>query len=429
MPSPAPDEPRPATPELTAHGRPVPANWKALVSAVWGGQAVSILTSFAANYAVVWWVTESTGSATLLTFMTAMMYLPMALLGPVAGTVVDRFPRRVVIIVSDTASAAFALVMALLVMAGQLSVELMVAMMLARSVFQTFHTPAMQALMPSLVPDRHLVRIATLDQGIQSLANIAGPALGILLYTTLGLQAALLLDVAGALIGCVGLLFVRGDDGHMAAERRTGVLHEMREGLGAVRAVPGMARALLWILAGYLFFAPMASLFPLMTYQHFGGDGYDASLVEAVWGVGSLIGTVVLGVHGGGRRLMLLVTLSMIGVGVFTAVEGLLPPGAFGVFVALMVPEAIVAALYYSPLMALIQRLVAPEVLGRVSALYLTASSVVAPVALLISGPLADRFGVAAWFVVCGVGLTLCGIPLLASRAVRGLDRLASPQE
>lgn len=413
-------------PELTAHGRPVPRNWPVLVSAVWGGQAFSILTSFAANYAVVWWLTESTGSATLLTFMTAMMYLPMALLGPFAGAVVDRFPRRAIMIGADLASALFALAMALMIVAGHLSVGLIIVMMLARSVFQTFHSPAMQALMPCLVPDRHLVRISSLGQGIQSIANIAGPALGILLYTTFGLQAALLLDVGGALLACGGLLFVRGvDDGHMAQAQRTDVRPEMRDGLRALRSVRGLAPAFVWLLVGYFFFAPMASLFPLMTYSHFGGDGFQASLVEAVWGAGALVGTAILGVWGGGRRLMLLVTISILSMGVFTLAEGLLPPSAFVVFVILMVPQAIIEAFYYTPLMALIQRLIEPQLLGRVVSLYMTGSSLVAPVALLISGPAADTWGVAAWFVVCGVGMIASGVGMCLTPSVRALDREA----
>ncbi|MBS5450580.1 MAG: MFS transporter [Coriobacteriia bacterium] len=413
-------------PELTAHGKPVPHNWRVLVTFVWIGQAFSILTSFAANYAVVWWLTESTGSATLLTFMTAMMYLPMAVLGPFAGTIVDRFSRRAVMMGADLATAAFALVMALLVIAGHLSVALIVIMMLARSVFQSFHSPAMQALMPCLVPDRHLVRISSLGQGIQSIANIAGPALGILLYTTFGLQAALLLDVGGALIACGCLLFVHvADDGHMATAQRTSVLAEMRDGVRAVRSVRGLAPAFLWILAGYLFFAPMASLFPLMTYNHFGGDGFQASLVEAVWGIGAFVGTLLLAAWGGGRRLMLLVIVSMAGLGAFTLVEGLLPPNAFVAFVILMAPEAVVAALYYTPLMALIQRLIEPQLLGRVMALYMAGSSIVAPIALLISGPLADAWGVAAWFAVCGAGMLIVGIAMWLTPSVRGLDALA----
>ena len=413
-----------ALPELTAQGKPVPPHWRSLVAAVWGGQAFSILSSFAANYAVVWWLTESTGSATLLTFMTAMMYLPMALLGPFAGTIVDRFPRRAVMIAADLGAASFALVMALLIMAGHLSVGLIVAMMLVRSVLQAFHSPAMQALMPCLVPDRHLVRVASLGQGVQSIANIAGPALGILMYTTFGLQAALLLDVAGALLACTGLLFVRGvDDGHMKAAQRTSVFAEMHDGLRAVRGVRGLGSAFAWLLAGYLFFAPMASLFPLMTYGHFGGDGFQASLVEAVWGVGALVGTALLAAWGGGRRLMLLVTISMAGLGAFTLFEGLLPPSAFVVFVVLMAPEAVVAALYSTPLMALIQRLIEPHLLGRVMSLYLAGSSVIAPIALLISGPLADAWGVATWFAVCGAGMLLVGAGMWLTPSVRGLDR------
>jgi DHA3 family macrolide efflux protein-like MFS transporter len=281
------------TEELSAQGVAIPAHWRSIVAAVWSGQAVSLITSGAAGWALIWYLTETTGSATILALSTIMYFLPVALLGPFAGTLIDRYNRKHIMIIADLGIAIVTVIMALLIIIGMTSVPMILAMIAIRAIGTTFHQPAMQAVMPLLVPDRHLVRINSLDQGVAAVSQIGAPALGIFMYSTLGLQVALFADAAGAMLACAILLFVSIPNVHLQKEERTTVLGELRDGMLAVREVRGMALMLGIVTVGCAAFMPIASLYPLMTYQHFGGGGFEVAIVEAVYGRGFLIGSIV----------------------------------------------------------------------------------------------------------------------------------------
>ncbi|NLG10239.1 MAG: MFS transporter, partial [Coriobacteriaceae bacterium] len=277
--------------------------------------------------------------------------------------------------------------------------------------------------MPLLVPDRHLVRITSLDQGLAGITNIVAPALGIFFYTAFGLQIALFADAFGALVACGLLALISIPDVHMARADRTGILNEIVDGVNEVREHRGLGLLFVFMALGIIAFMPMASLFPLMTYSHFGGDGYDAALVEAVWGIGFVVGSIVLGIWGGGKRLLLLIMVSILIQGVLTFILGLMPRDSFVLFVALCLPLAIAGAFFNGPINAIIARKIKPEKLGRVMALMGTVMSLSAPIGLMIAGPIAEYTGVPFWFLASGVGLVAIPIIAMLFPSIRALDR------
>lgn len=407
----------------SAAGLPLAHNWKASIIAVWSGQAVSFMTSGAAGFALIWYLVETTGSALMISLASVMYFLPLIVFGPLAGTFVDRHNRKHIMIIADLGIAVLSVLAGAVIFMGLGSVPLILVLLAVRSIGTTFHGPAMMAAMPLLVPDRHLVRISTLDQGLQGLTNIGAPALGILLYTTLGLSVALLFDAIGAIVACLALAFVKIPDVHITKEEQTGVLSEMRDGLRAIRERRGMVTFFVLIFVCTAAFMPMASLFPLMTTVQFGGDGYAASLVEAIWGLGFVAGSLVLGVWGGGKRLVPLIVVSLIAVGVVCIACGLLPSDVFGVFVALTGVMGLTGAFYSSPVMAVIQKNIEPKKLGRVVAVLNSLTGVAAPVGLLISGPVAEFVGVPPIFVASGVCIIVAVVTGCFFPSVFSLDR------
>ena len=119
------------------------------------------------------------------------------------------------------------------------------------------------------------------------------------------------------------------------------------------------------VTIGMMIFGPLSAVFPLMTYQHFGGDGYAASLAEAAFGVGMLVGSGILIAWGGGKRLAGLIAVAAVIVGVATAVCGFLPPDAFPAFIGLVAVMAVACAWFNGPTMTLTQRNVPDDKMGR----------------------------------------------------------------
>lgn len=230
---------------MRAAGLPLQRNWLSIIAVIWAGQAVSMVTSYAAGYAVVWYVTESTGSALVLSVMTIAVMFPVGLVSPFGGIVADKHNRKVIMIAADGAIGVVSLVAGFLVLAGDVSLPLLLAVCIARAVGQAFHSPAMMATMPMLVPDKHLLRINTLDQLLTSVASIGAPAFGIFLYTTLGFSSVMFLDFAGACAAILGLALAKVPTVVDPSAEKQHVLANLRDGWHAVSKTRGLV--LLWV--------------------------------------------------------------------------------------------------------------------------------------------------------------------------------------
>lgn len=393
------------TPPLSAAGLSLPKNWLAIIAFIWAGQAASMITSYAAGYAVVWYVTESTGSALMLAAMNIAVMLPVGLISPFGGIVADKHNRKLIMIAADGAVGIISLMAGLLILAGDVSIPLLLAVCIARAVGQAFHSPAMMAAMPMLVPDKHLLRINTLDQLLASVASIGAPAFGIFLYTTLGFSSVMFLDFAGACVAVLGLALAKIPTVVDATAKEQHVLANLRDGWRAIAKTRGLVLLIGGVTIGMMIFGPLSAVFPLMTYQHFGGDGYAASLAEAAFGVGMLVGSGILIAWGGGKRLAGLIAVAAVVVGVATVVCGLLPPDAFPAFIGLVAVMAVACAWFNGPTMTLTQRNVPDDKMGRAMGLLTAAMGLATPVGIAIGGVLAEAMGVAPFFIIERPGL------------------------
>lgn len=407
---------------MSAAGRPLPQRWLAIIATIWGGQAVSMITSYAAGYAVVWYITESTGSALMLAAASICAFLPQGLISPFGGVVADKFNRKTVMILADLSVGVVSLVLGFVILFGQVSFGLLMILVVVRSIGQAFHGPAMMAAMPLLVPEKHLLRINTLDQLLMSIASIGAPAFGIFLYTTLGFHSVMFLDFAGALVAVGGLALAKIPTIVDAATENQHVLANLRDGWKALSASRGLVILIAGVTVGMMAFAPLSAVFPLMTYDHFGGDGYMASIVEAAFGVGMIIGSIILMTWGGGKRLALLIGIAALIVGVTTSACGFLTPEMFWAFVILCAIMAVACAWFNGPLITLIQNNVPEEKTGRALGLAMAAMGLASPIGIALGGVLAEAIGIAPFFVVDGLVCIALGCLIYLPKSVRALD-------
>ena len=182
--------------------------WATRFFAIWTGQAFSLLGSSLAQFALVWWLTKTTGSATVLATATLVAILPQVLLGPFAGALVDRWNRRRVMIAADGLVALAAGLLAYLYWANAIQIWHIYAVMLIRSIGGAFHWPAMQASTSLMVPKQQLSRVAGLNQTLHGVMNIISPPAGALALSVFPMHSILAMDVFTALIAISPLLFV-----------------------------------------------------------------------------------------------------------------------------------------------------------------------------------------------------------------------------
>jgi len=211
-----------------SHGR-----WKPLFFTIWGGQALSLLGSRLVQFALVWWLTKTTGSATVLALAGMMAYVPVVFLGPFAGALVDRWSRRRTMLFADTSIALATGILAVLFAAGNALVPLVYGLLFVRAVGGAFHWPAIQAATALMVPKEHLTRVAGLNQALHGLGMVLSPPLGALLLEILDVQGVLAIDVVTWAIAVVPLLSIRIPEPAESSTEPAGssVLTGLREGL------------------------------------------------------------------------------------------------------------------------------------------------------------------------------------------------------
>ena len=398
-------------------------HWKRNYAILWGGQAVSLLTSSILQMALIWHLTATTQSALVLSMASLAGFLPSAVLGAVAGTLVDRMSRKAAMVGADLFIAAVSLVLVFAAMDGELPIWLILTVLAVRSVGTAFHTPAISATTPLIVPAEQLTRCAGYTHSLQTISFIVGTAIAGVLYPVWTISGMVALDVVGAVTACLAVALIpipEVEKPTIAA--KSSLWQETKDGYDILRQQKGLF-AILWSAAIFMIlYSPINALFPLMSLDHFGGTTVQASIAEIAFAVGMLAGGLLLGVKGGFRRRGFGIPFSVSLMGLPICLAGLLPPSGFWLFAALCVVMGLSCPIYNAPVTALMQERVPPEYQGRVFGLYGSGCSLAMPIGLVLSGAFADRVGTPRWFVITGALCVLLAIGMYLTPSIRNID-------
>lgn len=399
--------------------------WKLPFFTIWTGQAFSLLGSALVGFALIWWMTDTTGSATVLATAAMFEFLPRVVIGPLAGTLVDRWNRRRVMLVADSITALATAGLIFLVWAGSLQIWQIYLLMLVRSAAGAFHMPAMMSSTSLMVPEDQLTRVQGLNQLLQGLINIAAPVLGALLVAVLPLHSVLAVDVGTAVLAVLPLLFIFIPqpvlDPANADEKAT-VWKDMRLGFRYVWSWVGLRNIIFLAVFINLISVPAITLMPLLVKNEFGGGAMQIASMQSSWAVGFLVGGVLLSVWGGFKRKIVTANLAMFGTALGMFVVGISSSFAIQMALAGIFLAGMMNVLINGPAFALLQTVVAEDMQGRVFSLVLSLTGAMAPLGLLVAGPLADRIGVSALFMGAAVIFVISGVFTYFNAAVRNIE-------
>jgi DHA3 family macrolide efflux protein-like MFS transporter len=357
---------------------------------IWIGQFASILGSGLTQFAVGVWVYQTTGSATQFALILVALSIPTALVTPFAGVLVDRWNRRIVMIISDTGVVLSSLSIAILYFSGHLAVWHIYLAAIVGSVFGTLQWPAFSAATSQLVPKKHLGRASGMVQTSGAIGQIVTPIVAGYLFYAIGLGNIILIDFATYLFANLILLFIRIPDPQISEEglRSRGSLWK-EAGFGWRYLL--QRRGLLALLSFYAvvnmsngFFS---ALFTPMVLSM--SNARTLGAILSVGGVGVLLGSVVMGIWGGPKR-RIRVILGLIALeGVFMAFFGF-TPSILLVGIALFLFQSLFPIVNGCS-QAVWQSKVDLDVQGRVFAARQMISQIFQPLAFLMAGPLADH--------------------------------------
>lgn len=365
--------------------------WQKTFVLIFSGQIFSIITSAMVQFSIIWHLTETTGSAAVLMIAGLAGFMPQALLGPFIGVWLDRWNRKLTMMVADNVIAFSSLVMGAWFLWGDPSLWVVYAILFIRSAATSFHAPSFQAAIPLIAPEEQLTKVAGWHQLVFSASTVLGPALGIAVYSATSLGLVLLLDVAGALLANFMLLLVKIHQPKQKAVQAPSFRKEFTLGWKAFLSVKPVVTITVAMAVFSVVFMPLAMLFPLITLSHFNRGGYSASLIEAVFGIGMILGGALLSVLGSKWRDSTYMSLSLGAIGFACVLSGVVGSEAFLAFAVLSFIMGSAAPLFNGPYMAMIQKSYEPEKLGRVLSFVTSIGLLASPIGLALAGPVVEH--------------------------------------
>ncbi|MEA4909274.1 MAG: MFS transporter [Anaerolineaceae bacterium] len=381
--------------------------WKPRFFIIWSGQAVSLIGSALTQFVLVWWITQTTGSASALATAGIMAMLPQALFGPLGGTLADRWSRRLVMIVADLITAGCMLILVLLFASGRIQLWHVYTLMFIRSTMQAFQSPAAAASTSMLVPPAWLNRAAGMNQTLQGLMSVAAAPLGAAALGIFPLQGALMIDVATALLGITPLVFFRIPQAPRTDMHQIGVWQDFRQGLRLLSS----NRGLLWLYGLMMFMVgvlmPAFVMAPLLVRDEFGGGVDQVAMMESISGIGMLMGGVLVVLMAlPVRRIVVVLATNAVSCAAI-ALTGLVPGDMFWLAVVWWFVSGLTYTMGSAPTMAILQTIVPNQLQGRALSLFSTLMGIAGPIGLALAAPLGELTGTRGLLIGGGVLATL----------------------
>jgi predicted MFS family arabinose efflux permease len=368
---------------------------------LWFGAFTSTCGSFMQALAQGWLVYTMTGSALLLGLDAFLATGPMLLFSLFGGVIADRIDRRKVLMISQWAQMSFALVLALLIWLKAVKIWHILVMSFLTGSAQSFSGPAYASLLPLLVRREDVPNAVAMNSMQFNLARVIGPALGGVVFALFGAAACFLFNGV-SFLAVIAAYMVMKMPALKAAPARRSVFEEMKEGFAFVTGSRTLLLLTFLAFAGTFFGMPLFTMLPVVAKQfHMGARGL--SLLQAVYGFGSVIGAVFVAATSHAKRkgrvaMLLQLAFAVMLLG-FAFSSTLIPCMIFGFFAGACVVG--VVSLYSS----LVQLATDDAMRGRVMSIFMLAFRGGMPLGNLMGGVVTQRWSLTTALAINGVML------------------------
>ncbi|MDR0965598.1 MAG: MFS transporter [Myxococcales bacterium] len=360
------------------------------------GQLASMIGTWLQSVAQSWLVYRLTGSSLLLGALTFALQFPLILIAPFGGVFADRFPRRPLLMATAGALSTLTLVLGVLTISANISIELLFLFALFMGVTNGVDNPTRQAFVVEMVGKRDLPNAIALNSSIVNMARIVGPALAGLLVATVGEGWCFIINGLSFTVVLIMLTRIRLDESARAVAHRTGgglrlALREMGRGLAFVTRSLPMRSLLLLVGLISLVGMPYVVLMPIFADQILGSGSGTLGLLLGANGVGALSSALWLAARGSARGLERWVARAALGFGVLLIGFSLSEWLWLSLF--LLPGLGACAVMQMASTNTLLQTLTTDEMRGRVMAAYSMMFFGMSPLGALMAGAVADRIG------------------------------------
>lgn len=393
----------------------------------WSGQLFSLLGSNVVFFVITFWLASIYNDPMISAFAAFLGVLVMTICMPIAGVIADRVNRKILIIVADSSQALTTFVLILFFQFGITNVWIVFIFLSVRSVFQAFHLPTVNAIIPTMVPKEKLSRINGVNYLFTGVVQLLAPFIGAILLIFLSLGMILWIDVITFFIALIPLLLitipsVKKVNHTEEIVAKSSFIKEFRLGLKTIKIVPGLVTMIFLSMLLNFLLQPVNALMALFIIDNHGGGPGHLALTNLLFTGGMIVGAILTTFKKNWGNKIRVIFISLIVALIGYMVFSIAPRGNYyimgigGVILGFNMP--IINSLYQT----FVQTTVPADKLGRVSSIDHSISSAISPLGALLAGPLAILLGIPSLFFFSGLLGVLCAIGFWCFTGIRKVD-------
>ncbi|AIS53326.1 major facilitator superfamily MFS_1 [Thermoanaerobacter kivui] len=368
----------------------------------WFGQMISLIGTWMQNIGQGWLVLELTNSSFLLGLVSAVQFLPVLLFSLFAGVVIDRFPKRKLILFTQTSFAISSFILATLTALKVITYWEILALALFNGFLNTIDMPARQSFIIDLVGKKDLMNAIALNSAVFNAARIIGPGIAGILIGKLGYAVCFYLNSASFIAVIIGLILITVEGiTPKTNDAKTKIFEDLRDGLIYIKNTPVILTTILMIAILSTFSMNFNVLVPVFTKNILHREATDYGFLMSSMGIGALIGALTLAsVSKRGVKPVYLFGGGF-GLGIFQILIGI--QSNYLLTALLLALSGWFMITFISSANTTIQINAADEFRGRVMSVYSLVFGGVTPIGSMYSGTLSQKFGSNIAFIVSGI--------------------------
>ena len=382
-------------------------NWKSKTMRFLASQCITLFGSMIVQMSIIWYVTLKTSSGGWVAAFTICSYLPQFLISFFAGVWADRYNRKKLIILADGVITIATLIMFFvmpMVSSDSILLSALLVISLIRSIGAGIQTPAVNAVIPQLVPEEYLMQYNGMNATMQSIVQFAAPAVAGTVLSIGTFRSTLFIDILTALIG-IGLLSCVLLPKQEASNENVSVLSEIKKGISYAFSDKVISKILIVYGLFILLSVPAGFMAALLVSRVYGDVYWYLTAVELVGFAGMALGGVLMGMWGGFKSRVKTFAFGLLILSIMTIGMGVSP--YFILYLVMMFVYSIALTMIQTATTTIIQEKAESSMLGRVFGLMGAMYSGFLPVGMAIFGPLADMLPLQGIMVGSGIALVL----------------------
>jgi len=372
------------------------------------GQQFSMLGSLIVGFVITWWLTIETGSVVILSISVFLMFIPQIVVTPFSGVLSDRWNKKAIIAISDTMQAVVTFLLFVFFLFDLKNVWLVLGINTFRSALFAFQLPAVQSLIPTMVPKDNLSRVNGFNFLFSGLVYSTGPIIAatLLEFFQDNVEQIFFIDILTFLIALVPLVLIKVPTVHKEITEETtekSFVKDFKTGLLTIKMIPGLFAMIAFAMIWNFLHRPWAGLMPYFVRYTHDGSALDLALLMATAQVGGIIGSLIMSIKKTWKHK---IKINIIGGSLFFICQIpaiLAPKGNFILMMIVLFPAWIVFPITVSTYLAIIQTVVSKDKIGRIMSIDHMISMAIAPIGALIAGPLAEIMGIVNLFLIFAI--------------------------